>query len=140
MPQTEPARGEDQVNVSERDGIPLEYAPSPPRWSEGPLTAEHRPDILATPNGRSGREARGQLPLGTTALLKNPPQNHRDNERIFMGQFWLLLKLLRRHELRGTNEAIANRLQSENARPLNDEETGHDLMQQRLASNRSAIS
>ncbi len=57
-----------------------------------------------------------------------------------MGQFWLLLKLLRRHELRGTNEAIANRLQSENARPLNDEETGQDLMQQRLASNRSAIS
>lgn len=98
------------------------------------------PESAELANGCYGREARGQLPLGTTALLKNPPQNHRDNERIFMGQFWLLLKLLRRHELRGTNEAIANRLQSENARPLNDEETGHDLMQQRLASNRSAIS
>lgn len=52
----------------------------------------------------------------------------------------LMLKLSRRHEFRGTNETIANRPQSENARPLNDEETGQDLMQQRLASNRSAIS
>jgi hypothetical protein len=56
-----------------------------------------------------------------------------------MGQFWLLPTLLRRHELRGTNETIATRTPSENARHLNDEETGHDLMQQRLASNRSAI-
>lgn len=108
--------------------------------AERQVTDALPPDRARQANGSSGREARGQLPLGTTALLKNPPQNHRDNERIFMGQFWLLLKLLRRHELRGTNEAIANRPQSENARPLNDEETGHDLMQQRLASNRSAIS